>query len=33
MQMGIEWAKENEVSRIILQVDAKNYRVINLYLK
>lgn len=33
MVTSINWAKENGISRITLQVDANNFRAINLYLK
>lgn len=33
MKAGIEWAKENGISRITLKVDTNNYRAISLYLK
>jgi RimJ/RimL family protein N-acetyltransferase len=33
MEAGIQWAKENAVSRIALEVDTNNYRAIGLYLK
>ncbi|EDT82699.1 GnaT-family acetyltransferase [Clostridium botulinum NCTC 2916] len=33
MKSGIEWAKENGIFRITLEVDINNYRAISLYLK
>lgn len=33
IETGINCAKENDISRITLQVDANNFRAINLYLK
>jgi RimJ/RimL family protein N-acetyltransferase len=33
MEAGIQWAKENGISRIALQVDTNNYRAIGLYIK
>ncbi|EKN42610.1 GNAT family acetyltransferase [Clostridium botulinum CFSAN001627] len=33
MKSGIQWAKENGIFRITLEVDINNYRAISLYLK
>jgi RimJ/RimL family protein N-acetyltransferase len=33
MEKGIQWAKENNISRIALHVDSQNLRAINLYMK
>lgn len=33
MKAGIEWGKENGISRITLKVDTNNYTAISLYLK
>lgn len=33
MESAISWSKENEISRITLQVDAVNYRALSLYTK
>jgi RimJ/RimL family protein N-acetyltransferase len=33
IETGIKWTKENDMSRITLQVDTNNYRAISLYLK
>lgn len=33
METAIDWAKENGMTRITLQVDTSNYRAINLYTK